>query len=232
VSRWLPADDQVLRELYPDTVTKVIADKLGRKIATVYARARVLGLKKSQAFQNSELSGRTLPGHRRVAGQFAKGHQSWNKGTHFDAGGRSVDTRFGKGHKPMNTVPIGTIITDGDGYQKQKIRENAPRGMTRFNWRFCHLLLWEQHHGPVPAHHNVVFVNGNKADLRIENLELITRQEQMRRNTVHSYGKEIAGLYQLKGAITRQINKRANRHEKQDRGSEEPSVCDTGSAAG
>ena len=232
MSRWLPADDQVLRDMYPNTLTKVIAEKLGRTIGTVYARAKVLGLKKSEAFQQSEKSGRTLPGHRRVAGQFTPGHQSWNKGTHWKAGGRSADTRFGKGHKPANTVPVGTIITDMYGYQKQKIRENAPRGMTRRNWQFVHILLWEERHGPVPRGHNVVFINGNKADVRIENLELITRREQMRRNSVHNYGKEIAGLYQLKGAITRQINKRAKRYEEQDRGSPQPPVRDTGSAAG
>jgi len=232
VSRWTPDEDQVLRALYPDMLTRLVADKLGRKIDTVYQRARRLGLKKSAAFQQSEVSGRTLPGHTRVGGQFTPGHQSWNKGTHYAAGGRSAETRFGKGHKPANTVPIGTVVLDHYGYQKQKIRENAPRGMTRHNWQFVHILLWEEHHGPVPPGHNVVFINGNKADIRIENLELITRREQMRRNTVHNYGKEIAGLYQLKGAITRQINKRGQTHEEQDRGSQEPPVCDAGSPAG
>lgn len=226
--RWAPADDQVLRDMYPDTLTCVIAEKLGRKIGTVYARAKFLGLRKSDAFQRSEKSGRTLPGHRRVAGQFAKGHQSWNKGTHFCAGGRSAETRFGKGHKPHTWVPVGTE-TMRSGYLARKVSDD--KTPSRLNWRFVHVLTWEAAHGPVPQSYAVTFINGNSADIRLENLELVPRSELMNRNTLHNYGKEVASLYQLKGAITRQINKRG-RHEKQDRGSAEPPLCDARSVAG
>jgi hypothetical protein len=229
VSRWLPADDQVLREMYADTLTRVIAEKLGRDIGTVYARAGLLGLKKSEAFHRSELSGRTQPGHRRVAGQFAKGHTSWNKGTHYEPGGRSAETRFGKGHKPHTWVPIGTE-TMRAGYLARKVTDD--KTPSRLNWRFVHVLIWEAAHGVVPASHAVTFINGNSADIRLDNLEMVPRRELMNRNTLHNYGEEVASLYQLKGAITRQINKRAKRHEEQDRGSAQPPVCDTGSAAG
>ena len=41
-----------------------------------------------------------------------------------------------------------------------------------------------------------------------DRVECITRAENMRRNTYHRYGPEVAKLVQLRGAINRQIRKR------------------------
>ena len=60
----------------------------------------------------------------------------------------------------------------------------------------------------MPQGHAVVFKNGNKADIRIENLELITRRELMARNTVHNLPPAIVQVVQLRGALVRQINRR------------------------
>lgn len=84
----------------------------------------------------------------------------------------------------------------------------AGRGGQR--WKAVHRLLWVERHGPVPAGHVVVFRNGDKTDLRLENLECVSRREQMARNTVHNYPKEIAQLMQLRGALNRKINNRSN----------------------
>ena len=78
-----------------------------------------------------------------------------------------------------------------------------------------HLILWESVHGPVPPSHAVAFRDGNKQHIALDNLELITRAELMRRNTIHNYPKEIAQLVQLRGAITRQINRKEGKHHGQ-----------------
>ena len=41
----------------------------------------------------------------------------------------------------------------------------------------------------------------------IEDIMIVTNAENMRRNTVHRYPKEVVRLCQLKGALQRQINK-------------------------
>lgn len=46
--------------------------------------------------------------------------------------------------------------------------------------RFEHVLVWEQHHGPVPPGKEIHHINGNKLDNRIENLKLVSRLEHKR----------------------------------------------------
>jgi hypothetical protein len=126
----------------------------------------------------------------------------------YDAGGRSAETRFSNGRMPHNHVPVGTVVMSTDGYLKIKVEE--PK-----RWKFVHRMNWEHAHGPIPKGMALVFKDGNHENCAVENLELITRQELMSRNTVHNLPKEVARLVQLRGAVVRQINKRM-RNEKQD----------------
>jgi len=206
---WTPAEEQLLRERYPDTPTSELCALLNRKAADVYAKAQDLGVSKSEAFLTGPNSGRKRAGCAPNAGTFKPGLIPWNKGTHFCAGGRSAETRFRPGEKPQTWVPIGTVAKSGDGYWKRKVRGDAPRGMSRRNWVWLHIECWEQHHGAVPPNHLVAFKNGNRDDIRIENLELVSRRDWIKRHTLHNLPKEIVQVIQLKGALQRQVNKRA-----------------------
>lgn len=83
----------------------------------------------------------------------------------------------------------------------------------RKRWRFVHVMLWEEANGPVPAGHTIAFRNGDKTDIRLENLECISRRELMRRNTVHNYPPELVQVMRLKGAITKRIATRQKKEQ-------------------
>lgn len=46
-------------------------------------------------------------------------------------------------------------------------------------WVSYHRHLWEQAHGPIPAGLILAFKNGNTMDCRLDNLELLTRAENL-----------------------------------------------------
>ena len=129
------------------------------------------------------------------------------KGVNF--GGR--ETQFKPGHlsgrAAQNIKPIGFERVSKDGYLERKINNDMP---LQKRWRAVHLLIWEAANGPLPKGHAVAFKDGNKRNLVLDNLELVPRTELMRRNTFHQYGPEIAQVVRLRGAITRQINKRTS----------------------
>jgi hypothetical protein len=52
----------------------------------------------------------------------------------------------------------------------------------------------------------VVFKDRNQQNIVIENLELIDRAENMRRNSVQNLPKEILEVIHIKKSITRKIN--------------------------
>lgn len=142
--------------------------------------------------------------------RFQKGQKPWNAGKKgWKAGGRSELTQFKPGELSGRAAellrPIGSERVTKDGTLQRKV---SMTGKSSQRWRAVHALLWEEHHGKVPAGHIVVFKDGNQKNIVIENLELINRAENMRRHSYHNYPKEIEQLIQLRGAINRQINKR------------------------
>lgn len=192
--KWTPEEDATLRTLYETTEASArqIAEVMDRTKAAIKGRANILGLRK--------------PAEQHNKGRFEKGHATWNKGVRFVAGGRSAETRFKPGSRPHTWHPVGHERVTKDGYIQRKMTDT---GTTRHDYIGLHILLWREHHGEVPQGHVVVFRNGDKTAIRIDNLECITRQELMRRNSYHTnYPPELRQLVQLRGAVTRQINKR------------------------
>lgn len=213
---WSEEEAQQLRALYPDTRTDQIAAALGRTVQQIYAKADGLGLKKSAAYLASPDACRLRRGGGiGTATRFQPGQVAHNKGKTMQTVGRMAETQFKPGHRGgralENYQPIGAERISKDGYRQRKINDDLP---IYKRWRAVHILLWEAEHGPLPAGHALAFRNGDKADMRLDNLELLLRRELMARNTVHNYPKPVAELMQLRGALVRQINARKKRDER------------------
>jgi hypothetical protein len=218
---WNPEDDALLVARYPHARTSAIARALRRSLVAVYARAHNLGLAKSKEYLASVDACRLRRGDNvGKASRFRKGHVPANKGLRRPgwAPGRMSETWFRRGERSCVAVrlykPIGTERVSKDGYLERKVNDGLP---LQARWRAVHLVEWEAVHGRVPKGHALTFRNGNRRDIRLDNLQLITRRELMARNTVHNLPRPLAQTVQLLGALNRQIRRRAHAHEEQDR---------------
>ncbi|NRG68251.1 HNH endonuclease [Streptococcus suis] len=109
-----------------------------------------------------------------LTGHFEKGRIPHNKGKKYP-GMYPNSGQFKKGSKPINWVPVGTIRYTTDGYPKIKIAEPNI-------WKQMHRKVWEEHYGPIPSGHAVVFLNGDKTNWDISNLACLSKNEIVRMN--------------------------------------------------
>lgn len=98
---------------------------------------------------------------------FKKGRVPYNKGKPI---GGWKPTQFKKGRKPHNYKPVGTERVNGDGYVDIKIADPN-------KWRGKHLLVWEEHNGPIPKSHCVIFGDGDRRNFDPHNLILVSRKQ-------------------------------------------------------
>lgn len=209
---------KTMRAMYPHQASAVVADALGCTVQRVYQLAARLGLKKSAAFMASDRSGRVQRGKqdpRMLASQFRPGLVPWNKGLHYMPGGRGAESRFQKGHRPQTWVPVGSYRINSDGQLDRKMNDKP--GPSHVRWFPVTRLVWETAHGPVPKGSVVVFRPGMRTnvleEITLQRLECITRGELAQRNHPRNKHPELGRLVQLKGAITRQVNRLAREQE-------------------
>ena len=202
--------NDIIRERYPFEPTKKIADDLGLSEGSVYNRAYAMGIKKDPVYLRST---QYPPGYLGgKATQFQKGQTPPNKGQKMskDLYEKVEKTMFKKGNKPMNTQPIGTIHqrkdTGGKMYLYIKLADSK--------WQLLNRYTWEQHNGPIPKGMVVVYKDGNYLNNDIANLLMITKKENMARNTIQRLPKELQQVMRLKCKLIKKINNNGTKQTK------------------
>jgi hypothetical protein len=216
---WNEEDDQLLRAIYPDRPTADVARQLRRSVNAVHARADLLGLTKSAAYRASPQACRLRRGDNVGARfRFPKGHVPANKGLRRPGWGpgRMRETQFKPGQRSgqaaAHYMPIGsTRLVDGYVYRKVSDVPNVPYTV---NWKPENHLIWIAAHGLLPPGHALRFRNGDRTDVRLDNLELVTRRAMMARNSIHNLPQPLAETIQLLGALTRQIRRTESHAQK------------------
>jgi hypothetical protein len=195
--------NDIIRERYPFEPTKKIADDLGLSESSVYNRAFAMGIKKDPVYLRST---QYPPGYLGgKATQFKKGSVPANKGQKMstEVYQKVAKTMFKKGTVPPNTQPIGTIHqrrdTGGKMYQYIKLAD--------CKWQLLNRYTWEMHNGPIPKGMVVVYKDGNYLNNDINNLLMITKKENMARNTIQRLPKELQQVMRLKCKLIKKINK-------------------------
>ena len=130
--------------------------------------------------------------------------------------GRMRDTQFQPGVRQAaaeaNWRPIGTILPDSDGYLRIKVREAVSGEPTGFGnkhaWPQLHRKIWQEHHGEIPEGHIVTVKDGNKTNCAIDNLELMSKADNARRNAMwRRFPQELIEVIVLRGKLTRTLRR-------------------------
>jgi hypothetical protein len=216
---WSQSELRLVKKLYPDRRTTEIAKLLKRGVYSVYNAAHKLGLKKSQEYIERYCRLQKGQTHCGVSARFKKGQVPANKGLKRPGwhAGRMKETQFKKGERSgiaaKNWVPIGTILPDAEGYLRIKVRAaehgKEPTGFGNMKcWPLYNRYLWELHKGPIPPRHTVIFKDGDRSNCAIENLELLSMADNMRRNSIWKrMPPELIQVILLNGALKRRIRR-------------------------
>lgn len=215
--------EDILIMCYADEDTKALSEELGISIKKIYNIATKLNLKKSQEYMdNWKLSGRGRMIEYGKAHRFKKGQKSWNK----DKSPKDymtpesyqgiTKTQFKKGNLPLNTKHDGAISLrhDKSGSKYLFIR------LSKANWIPYHVKIYQDAYGPIPKNHIIVFKDRNTLNVSLDNLECITRIENMHRNSLHRLSPEIK---QTIRTLTK-LKKTIRNGKKQNQRSEKSSV--------
>lgn len=226
---WTNADLALLRAIYPNAGCREMERRLDRTIGAIYQKVAKLRLKRSAQFL-AEKSARERRDLLRfgAAHRFHKGDVPQNKGKRRPgwSTGRMREGWFKKGQRrgvaALKYKPIGAI-GECDGYLYIKIAEakNPPYGFpNKQSWRMLHHKVWEDAGNPAVNFHThcLIFKDGDRKNCSPENLQLITRAENCRRNSIHRLPPALKKVITLKGAIRRRITiierKKRNGREK------------------
>ena len=138
-------------------------------------------------------------------GQFKKGNIP-----HPNARPKGANrTSFKKGNKPHGWKPLGSSRFSKDGYIEIKISE--PR-----TWALLHIMIWIAANGKIPEGHCVVFKNGDKTIVEINNLELITRNENLQINRLQCSSRplEVRPVVRAVGKLVAKTNEMGALHSR------------------
>lgn len=162
---WNPTDRypervmQYIRKNYKGCGPKEMAKRMNKELGTDYSARQIKAFYENRSLDSG------------ITGYFEKGTIPPNKGKKGYCHPAAVPTQFKKGNVPVNKFPVGTVKKKTDGYIWKKIGEGERE------WKQLHRILWEEANGPIPEGHVLIFKNGNKEDVRLENLILVTLEE-------------------------------------------------------
>lgn len=129
------------------------------------------------------------------SGCFQKGHNPFNKGKKqsdymsAEAIERTKASRFPKGELPQNHRQIGDERLSKDGYIEVKVSMFRHK---RANdcWVQKHRLVWEEANGPIPEDHVLIFLDSDRSNISIDNLELVPMDVNLARNRLKISGHD------------------------------------------
>ncbi len=161
--KYLDEHFSYLKQIVPGTPYKIVLEKFNEKFGFSINIKALRTLCKKHHIHNGFL------------GHFPKGNIPFNKGWKGYCAPGCEKGWFKPGAIPPTTKPIGSEWINKDGYVEVKF-SNKP-GPRKNRWKGKHILIWEKENGPVPQGHVVIFADGNRENIKLSNLILVSRKE-------------------------------------------------------
>jgi len=199
----------VIKILYPYIRGPLVAEYLDITVSKMYNFVWDIGLKKHPKFKHQMNSALAIEAGERT--RFKKGQVPHNKGKKMPQSiyDKAAPTMFKKGNKPFNTREENAMSirkdTKGRDYCYSKVADSK--------WVLTHRLVWEQANGPIPARHIIRFIDGNTMNYDLSNLECISMRENINKNTIQRFPKDLQQVIKLKSKLNKTINNGKKRNE-------------------
>jgi hypothetical protein len=146
-----------------------LTQRLNATFSTEFTQSQVRSFTRNHSIK----SGRT--------GQFEKGAESWNAGTKGLMKPNSGS--FKAGMVPHNHRPVGAERVNVEGYIEIKTAEPNI-------WNLKQRVIYERENGPIPAGHNVRFLDGNRLNCAPDNLILVSDSENAILTTTYKFNHQ------------------------------------------
>lgn len=187
------AQKKLLATLYPNHTNAELAAQFDLPLYSVKNLARRLGLRKTSDHMQTAAK----------RGQFEKGHTSWNKGKSYPCHPNTARHHFKEGHRPHNWLPVGASRIR-DGYIETKVTDT---GSTLRDFKPMHHIIWIEAFGAIPHDHCIVFRDANRQNLSLDNLECISRQDLMKRNSIYNYPPSVVESIRIVAGFNRKLRR-------------------------
>jgi hypothetical protein len=198
-----PEQKRIIIQQFPHIPSKDVAKLVGMSKATVDRFAHDIGLKKSKKYMEQEKERRIqmcLTCTNKAT--FKVGSTPHNKGKkisreHYEGISHLF---FKKGNATWNEKYDGYERINPEGYTEVRI---APKV-----FKLKQRIIWIEANGEIPKDHLITFRDGNKQNFALENLECISKSENMRRNKLQNWPLELQTSIVQLNKINRKIKQR------------------------
>jgi len=154
---WTNEEKEYLKEITPGHHYKEVQELMSIKYNLDFTLNQIMGAIRRYKLNTG------------FTGHYEKGHVSFNKGVAGCAKG-CEKSWFKKGYAPINHREIGSERVTRDGYIEVKVAEPH-------KWRLKQQITWEKHNGNIPKGYVVIFGDGDRLNLDINNLILVSRHQ-------------------------------------------------------
>lgn len=192
--RFTNAEIQFIKEIAPGMYAKEITKLFNEKFNAEVSVSQIQTCKQNHRIKSG------------VDCKFGKGHIPANKGKKGSMSPEQYErckaTMFKKGDIPQNYREIGSERIDRDGYTYIKVANPN-------KWKLKHRVLWEKENGPIPKKHRLIFADGNRRNISLDNLILVSYAESfiMNQKDLFKNDRELTKTGVMVAKVLDKVNK-------------------------